>query len=251
MGLHVGAGARTTVRMRQRQENRIRRTMIGAAAAVTVPAVLIGGWQLAVNTWLDGGETTSAQTLQLGAAAVAPDTMSDGYVDPGIAPSVAASPGDTAPDVDTTTGAPQSASTSPSLSENGGPGTARPSSPATSAPGASTAGTTTTGQTAQGADTGHSSQPTQASEPTQTSATQTSQPTQTQTSATQTSQPGHTHATRSPTPTGTATSPPPTTATSPPPPSPSSPAPPPPSSPAPSPSPEASPAAAAPEPSTP
>ena len=73
MGLNVGAGARTTVRMRQRQETRIRRTMIGAAAAVVTPAVLIGGWQLAVNLWLDG-TPRPAQTLQLGAAAVAPDT---------------------------------------------------------------------------------------------------------------------------------------------------------------------------------
>ncbi|MBL8932367.1 MAG: hypothetical protein JNL54_19770 [Kineosporiaceae bacterium] len=183
MDLYVGAGQRTTVRMNQREEHRRRRALIGSVVA---PALLVGGWQIAVHTWF-AEETPAVSTLELGAAVAAPQVFpqSDAELYPAPAASVMGAAVSTERGGTIPLSAAQAiAVTSPSQGENGGPGTARPSSAVVTA---TTAGSEVPSTTAHQGSSSATDGLTQAAGTTQ---------------AGQTSVPGHTHAT------GTTTTPP-------------------------------------------
>ena len=173
MDLHTGAGARTAVRMRQRQE--LRRRNLAVGAAVLTPTVILGVWvaaagglftdrdppaQARINSLaeydppvgaapLPQGErleqatpTTSAE----GAAADAAQTnAAQANTDPGAAVRVAGPAGERVA-TDLTT---QLAPSSPSLGEPAGPSSARPlPSSAPSSTGSSSTGSSSGGTSA-------------------------------------------------------------------------------------------------------
>lgn len=144
MDLHVGAGARTTVRMRQRQELRRRNLAIGAAVAT--PGVIIGIWAVSFGGLVPGGDTSQPTRARVVAQVEQAPEQSAADAQPGpgeqageagptadlsAADQLTAEPppgGGSASAVRLTGNGgaqPVTLATSPSLGENSGPATAR------------------------------------------------------------------------------------------------------------------------------